>query len=394
MRCKHVASRDDRAFTVVELVSASVVLLIVLTAVLASITAAAMSAQMSERRSEALSIANQQIELARNLPFDEVATVVPSNGVPAGKVPGLQTIGAYTAAIDIAYGTYGANIAARYKTIAVVVSWDSPVAGSVTLSSIIAGSSGTQDYNFGIVSLQVQDEGTPASGVAGVIVRLTDANGRIYDVATAANGIATFTYVPSGNITLSATKPGYVVDAPASPTCVANTTTPYGPVIAHALRTGVVKCLSQGGVPVAGVTVGLSGGPNPVSPVLTDASGLATFPLQLIKGTYTIGITPSGYQLTAGGMLTIGAADANTSVTLAVKPATVTATLINDGTVYVWNQDGTSNTSKATSVKKAVFTLTNPDIQPKLYYFTKASTFSTGAPVTVTPGQTYSVAVN
>lgn len=394
MRRRHVAALHDRAFTVVELVAASVVLLVVLTAVLAGITTAAQSAQMSERRTEALNIANQQIELARNLPFDEAATVVPSNGVPSGKIPGLQTIGVYTATIDIAYGTYEANVAARYKTIAVVVSWSSPVAGSVALSSIIAGSSGTQDYNFGTVSLQVMDEGAPARGVAGVIVELKDVNGRTYDVATGPTGIATFAYVPSGNITLSATKPGYLVDAPASPTCVANTTTAYGPVTAHALRTGVVRCLSSGGTPVADVTVGLSGGPNAVSSVLSDAGGLATFPGLLIKGTYTIGVMPGTYQLDSGGMLTIGATDANMSITLAVKPATVTATVSANGTVYVWNEAGTLNTSMATSSKKAVFTLTNPDIQPKLYYFTKANAFSKAALVTVTPGQTYSIAVN
>ena len=73
---------------------------------------------------------------------------------------------------------------------------------------------------------------------------------------------------------------------------------------------------------------------------------------------------------------------------------TVTATLGANGTVYVWSETGTLNTSMATSSKKAVFTLTNPDIQPKLYYFTKANVFTKAAPVTVTPGQTYSIAVN
>ena len=386
----------NRGFTVVEMVVAMAILLFTVTASISGIMFAARSAQMSERRTEALNIADQQIELARNLSFDDVATVVPSNSLPAGKIPSVQSIGVYTVTIDIAYGTYGASAAARYKTISVVVSWSIPMAGSVTVSSMIAGASGTQDYNFGAVSLTVQDEGSPAQGVAGVIVQLTDVNHRTYSVVTTASGIAQFAYVPSGNITFSSMKPGYVIDSLSSPTCVANTITGYGPVTAHALRTGVVQCLSPTGTPVAGVTVGLSAGPSVVASVQTDASGLATFPSELIKGTYTISVAHAFYQLAASSMLTIGAADANTSVTLAVKPATVTATRTTQGIVYVWNAAGTLNTSKSTSTSgpyRAVFTLTNPDIQPKIYYLTNTNTFATTTSATVTPGQTYSITV-
>jgi hypothetical protein len=62
----------------------------------------------------------------------------------------------------------------------------------------------------------------------------------------------------------------------------------------------------------------------------------------------------------------------------------------------VWNATGTLNTSQSTSSStpySAVFTLTNPDIQPTTYYFTNANAFSTTTSATVTPGQTYSITV-
>lgn len=391
------AKRPDTGFTVAELVVAAAILLFTVTASISGIMFAASSAQLSERRTEALNLANQQIELARNLQFDDIATVVPSNGLPAGKIPSIQTIGVYTVAIDIGYGTYGASPAARYKTIAVVVSWSNPTTGSISVSSLIAGASGTQDYNFGTVSLSVQDEGSPAQGVSGVSVWLTDANSRSYNLVTPASGVALFTYVPSGNITFVATKAGYLIDGLSAPVCVANTTTAYGPVTAHALRTGTVQCLSPAGAPVAGVTVGLLAGPSVVASVQTDASGYATFPSQVIKGTYTVGIAHASYMATTSPTLVVGAADASVKVTLAVKPSTVTATRSSKGTVYVWNTNGTLNTSMSSASSKpytAVFTLTNPDIQPKVYYFTSAATFSTTASVTVSPGQSYVVTVN
>jgi hypothetical protein len=390
------AQGRDAGFTVAELVVAAAILLFTVTASISGIMFAASSAQLSERRTEALNIANQQIELARNLQFDDIATVVPSNGLPTGKIPASQTLGVYTVAIDISYGTYGASSAARYKAISVVVSWTVPSTGSVTVSSLIAGASGTQDYNFGTVSLAVQDEGSPARAVSGVTVWLTDANHRSYNVVTSSSGVALFTYVPSGNITVLATKAGYIVDTLSAPVCVANTTTAYGPVTAHTLHTGTVQCLSPAGAPVAGVTVGLSAGPSVVASVQTDASGYATFPSQVIKGTYTVTIAHAYYQVTTAPTLVVGTADANVTVPLAVKPSTVTATRASQGTVYVWNANGTLNASRSSATSRpytAVFALTNPDIQPKTYYFTSANAFSTAASVTVTPGQSYLVTV-
>lgn len=392
-----VAMRHDKGFTVAELVVAAAILLFTATGSISGIMFAVQSGQMSERRTEALNIANKQVELARNLAFDNVATVEPSNGLPAGKIPAVQTVGVYTIKIDIAYGTYGASPAARYKSISAVVSWSTPTSGSVAVSSMIAGISGTQDYNFGSVSLAIQDEGSPAQGVAGVIVWVTDVNSRTYSVLTTASGVAQFTYLPSGNITFSSQKPGYAIDTLTAPTCVANTTTAYGPVTAHALRTGFVQCLSPTGAPVAGVTVGLSAGPTAVASVRTDASGYATFPTELVQGSYAVGVTHAFYRLGASQNLVVGATDPRMSLTLAVKPSTVTVTRAKKGTVYVWNAAGTLNTSMSSAASKpytAVFTLTNPDIQPKVYYFTSANAFSTTASATVTPGLTYSVTVN
>jgi type II secretory pathway pseudopilin PulG len=391
-----VDMRNDTGFTIAELMVAAAILLFTATACISGILFAAQAVQLTERRTEALNLANQQIELARNLAFDDVATVEPSNGLPAGKIPGVQTIGIFTVNIDVAYGTYGASSAARYKTISAVVSWSAAPAGSITVSSMIAGASGTQDYNFGAVTLSVQDEATPPQGVAGVIVWLTDANSHAYSVVTTASGIAQFNYVPSGNITFAPIKAGYSFDALSSPVCVANTTTNYGPITAHALKTGFVRCLSPAGSPVSGVTVGLSGGPNTVPSVQSAADGYATFPNELIQGSYAIGITHAFYQLAGSAMLTVGATEGRATITLAVKPASVTATRSTKGKIYVWNTDGTldASASSANSAPfSAVFSLTNSDIQPTTYYFTQTNAFAATNPLAVTPGLTYTVTV-
>jgi hypothetical protein len=133
-----------------------------------------------------------------------------------------------------------------------------------------------------------------------------------------------------------------------------------------------------------------------VASVLSDASGYATFPTELLQGSYTIGITHASYQMSAAQNLVVGTTDARLSLTLAVKPSTVTATRSTKGTVYVWNASGTLNTSMASASSKpytAVFTLTNPDIQPKVYYFTSVNAFSTATSTTVSPGQSYAVTV-
>lgn len=388
------APRSAAGFTVVEIVIASAILLVVVMATMTSIAFASQSAQMSERRSEALAIANQQIEFARNLSFDDIATVVPANGLPAGKIPGSQTIGAYTVNTAVSYGTYQASSAARYKSMTVTVSWSSPTSGSVTLSTLIAGASGTQDYNFGTVVLSVTDES--GSKVSGVQVILTDANSRSYSVVTTSTGTAEFDYVPAGAVTCTATKCGVLIDsAGTSLTCTANQVTTYA-VTAHTPHAGSIKVLASSGKLLSGIVVALSGPTSPPSQT-TDANGVVTF-TSLIAGTYTVATTANTYYAAYSGSLTISGADTSVNATLTTNPATVTATRSSSGTIYLWSASksliGSAVASGSKSSYKATFTITNPDDSSVTYYFTKTNTFATTNPLVVTAGGTLSVTVN
>ena len=400
MRIRRNGLAGDPGFTVVELVIAAAVLFVVAVGAMGGIAYAAQSAAISARRVEALGIANQQIEMARNLPFDLVSTIVPANGLPAGKLPGTQTIGQYTVTTSVAYGTYNASTASRYKTISVVVSWTKPIPGSVTVKSFVAGASGTQDYNFGIVKVLVQDTSTPPNLLPGCTVNLLDLNNSSYSVATNATGCAEFDYVPSGNVTANSTLPGYLVDALGSSACVANQVTTYT-VIAHPVRTGTIKCLCASGTVVPGITVSLDSGPSSPGTIVTGSDGNAIFAGTLIDGTYTVHTADSTYfkAITSNSnKLTLSGANGSMNVTLVAKPATVVATLAAKGTVYIWNPNGsTAATATATtnsSPYTATISLTNGDANPRLYYFTKSNTFATTNPLNVTAAQSYALTVN
>jgi type II secretory pathway pseudopilin PulG len=390
------ATRDD-GFTIVELVAATGILIIVIIGAMSGIMFASQSAIMSGRRVEALSLANQQIELARNLPFDDVGTIVPSNGLAGGKIPDSQTLGPYTVTTDIAYGTYAASPASRYKTMSVIVSWADPVPGRVTVSTVVAGASGTQDYNFGIVTLQVKDDSPTPQNLAGVTVNLVDINNRTYSMVTTESGMVRFDYVPSGNITFSSTKTGYIVDAPTAPTCVANTTTNYGPVTAHRMKSAVVNFTCPTGTIDPDTVVYLINGPNSPGSEVIGSDNTVTFTTELINGSYTYSTDANLYSFSPT-MLTITGSDVTVSVAMSLNPAKVVATrAAGNGTIYVWNEDGTSNQSKATRTSSpftSTFYLTHPDSDVVTYYFTKTNVFSTLNPLTVTDGQIYALTVN
>jgi hypothetical protein len=360
---------------------------------------ASQSAALTGRRVDALSLANQQIELARNLPFDDVATVVSQNGLPSGKITSPQTIGAYTVTTNVAYGTYDAQSGARYKTIAVTVSWTNPIPGSVSVSTNVAGFSATADYNFGTVGLQVQDES--GANLAGVTVNMTDLNGRAYSKDTTASGTVTFDYVPSGSISFSSTKPGYFVDSPSSPSCTANTVTAPYLVTAHPVYTGTVRCLSASGTAEPGIAVTLATAPILPTTRSTDASGNAIFASQLIKNTYAITTAANAYfAASSGNNLTITTADASKDVALTTLPSTVVASGAGkNGSVWVWSANHDIYkivAASTTSPYNTTITINNGDDTPRIYYFTKTNTWkSTASQLSVTAGvTTYTVVAN
>jgi hypothetical protein len=385
------SSSWEGGFTVAEILMASVILLIIVTGAMSGIIFASQASAMSARRVEATSLASQQIELARNLPFDDVSTVVPSNGLPAGDIQTPVTVGPYTVTTTVAYGAYGAVAAARYKTITVTVSWTDPVPGSITVSSVVAGASGTQDYNFGTVKIWTLENGSSADPLSGVSVQLTDINNRTYSVVTTASGVATFDYVPSGSITVNASLVGYLADTLMSPSCVANTITTL-PVSLHRVRTAVITCTAQSGKKLSGMSLTVNGATK-----TTDVNGTASF--SVIDGSNAITAAGNASFAATSDLVTVSGADVAKTVVYTAKTATVNATTpTKSGTIYVYNSAGTLVTSKAagsTSPYTATFTFQHADDNPVTYDLSRSNVWHvTDTTHAVTAGSTNTWAAN
>lgn len=129
----------------------------------------------SKVRITATALANQKIELARNLPYDKVGTV---GGVPAGSIPETETVQRnrmnYTVKTTITYvddpfdNTFPNDpLPWDYKKIKVAVSWSELFAGQVSLMSNVTPKGIETTGGGGIISILVFDaNGQPVPQVS------------------------------------------------------------------------------------------------------------------------------------------------------------------------------------------------------------------------------------
>jgi uncharacterized surface anchored protein len=309
---------QDDGFTVAELAFAAMILLIIVVGSMTGLSFAAQSNIKTLQRSEATTLANQEIEYIRNLAdFNDVASTVSTAGLPAGKVVTPRTSGKYTITTTITWGETDPSVVyARtpYKNVMVRVSWTTPTAGSVTLSTRVAGKDTQGLYNRGTVKLTVKDEATPAQPVSGVTIELTDSAGDTYDLSTDVSGTVLFTGIPAGAVSMTGSKALYLVtNVPTSFSCVANQVNDAGVATAKKLKSAVITVLAPSGIAIpSGSSVALSGGGTSPGPQTTLTDGSATFTQSLITGSYTVGVTPAGSSYNAvpsAGSLAISTAD-------------------------------------------------------------------------------------
>ena len=405
---------QDAGFTVAELVMAAAILLTIVTASMTGLTFAAQSNISTMQKTEATTLANQQIEEIRSLAtnsFDDVASTVPTGGLPGGKIVTPRTVGKYTITTNVAFGASNPNqLYARtpYKDVTVIVSWTIPSPGSVTLVTRVAGKDKLGLWNRGSVQTTVRDANTTLP-LAGATVTLVDSTGDNYSVVTTGSGVAAFNFLPSGTITsLAANMSGYVqTDGPSSPiSCVANQTTVLSDIKMKPAKTAIFTvqapsarplCLSTLGT---NVTVTLSG-PAPGLPLTanTQSDGTATF-INLIAGSYTANVTvpTTYYNAFATPADTFTILDTNDTVnrteTASVKATTMRFSSTTSGSIYVWNNNGTAYINPATGSQlvkplaydstqglyTCVFTLTLPDDNPLNLQFNKSSVNWQAAP--------------
>lgn len=178
----------------------------------------------AKTRLTAVTLANEQLELIRNLPYDSVGT---TGGIPTGALSQTQTkqvnTTTYTIDTDIAYidDPYDQSIPldllnTDYKKVTITVSWPiTTTSTSIALTSTITPNGVETSTNGGTIFLQVYDPSTtPSIPLQGATVTITaPATTPPVSLARKTNnsGIFILTGAPPGveayHVTVS--KPGY-----------------------------------------------------------------------------------------------------------------------------------------------------------------------------------------
>ncbi len=273
----------DAGFTLAELLFAIGITVVVMVAVLGALAAATSSSLLSSRRATALTIANDQLEWARNMDYDSVG--VPG-GEPPGVIPAVRTAEGYSVATSITWSPDTRNpLYPAYKIMRVTVSW-----GSAQPVSVISSIYGKRKTGPGHVQFTLLDvvSGAPLSQA---VVSIVASTGATYNRTTGADGVCTAYDVPSGYAQVTITKTGYLFDTDTFSIIYVtpgqwNTFTRYGQSPG---TTRSITVRRPDGTFLASTPLTLEGpGPNPTQS--TNASGTATF-TNLLIGTYAIQAT-------------------------------------------------------------------------------------------------------
>lgn len=282
---------DDRGFTVMEAVVAASIVFVVAMGVISALTFATLSSSQSAARGRATNLANQEIEAARNVPYDNLGTVTASGimGDPPGSLPTSKTVGEFTVQTAISWQRDAVTHRAKYKNMAVTVAWRRPLPGSVTLSTSIFGRSAI--VNAGDVEITVREYDAPNRPVMGAQVYLTPLLSAVRLVSADASGVAFFGMVPTGNALTTVNADGYLIDPTVVPNITVAADTLSSAVVYAQLPSAVrVTVVRSSGAVVSGAAVGLvglSGSPT----ATTDAQGVATFS-NLLLGNYVASVGP------------------------------------------------------------------------------------------------------
>ncbi len=287
MRRLLVSSRDDAGSTLIELISASAILLIVAIGTIGALTFSATSSADSKQGVSALNLANQKLEEARNLPYDDVGITYADGtyGDPSGTIPDSEAVGEFTVETSVSWARDAVTGRSEYKDIRIAVSWATPRPGRVTVASAVYGKSNLT--NIGDLNVNVQEKVTgvkiPYARVvlkpAGTGLRMVDADSNA-DAFFGAVGIGTAT------ITVSATD--WVFDPLDLPT-VNIAPDLLTSVVAYAVRpcSSVITVVDTSSTPIPSATVTLTDSRGRQRYIVTGADGLASF-TGLYPDSYTV----------------------------------------------------------------------------------------------------------
>lgn len=127
----------NRGFTIIEVLIATFIIGVVITGLFGLFVLSLRTVQDNERRIAAVALANERVEMIRNLPYADVGT---DGGIPSGSIPQEETVvrnsAPYVVRTDIRYvddpydGVAGGDpsdlLNTDYKQVRVEVSWNSP----------------------------------------------------------------------------------------------------------------------------------------------------------------------------------------------------------------------------------------------------------------------------
>ena len=173
-------ARSESGFTVVELVVAAAILFVVSTGIMGVLAYASTSNASDAKHQMGLELANQRMEQARNMNYDDLGT---TNNYPTGTIVTPETVVLSTPAgnstyiveteVDYSEDVTDPSLGAS-KDIRITVSWTTPRPGSVTVESNIAGAPAVT--NAGAVEILVQDSDT-SDPVPGAVITIKPAGG-------------------------------------------------------------------------------------------------------------------------------------------------------------------------------------------------------------------------
>ncbi len=316
--------RDQSGFTVAELVISAAVLLIVSLGIMGVLGYATSANANTAKRENALDIANQRLEQARTMPYADLGTV---NGYPSGTLPANDTVGVYTVTTEVSWAIDPLQNISSCKTVRITVSWGTGGTSKVSVETNVAGKS--DSTNVGDVKITVTDVDT-SKPVQGCTVTIQPSVGPSSSLVTKADGTVRWGKIPQGNITITGSCLGYAIDYPklAGVSVTAGRLNEW-PLDAIKPSTGIVN-VTFGGAPLSGVDVTISG-PSGTITKTSDGSGKATF-TGLLKGTYTVTGSKTGYTVGTASPLAIIAGNSTYSTALTMnKATTLKVTVVDDG---------------------------------------------------------------
>lgn len=347
--------REDRGFTVVELLVSIMIMTVVAMGTLTALTFAASSTRASSIRDGALDLANKQLEYARNVPYLSLGTVGPGGqyGDPPGVIltPDTTTTpqATYNLATEVTWIRDTNTGRAQFKRVRVTVSWfvNVPGTGTGTTSSVSVSTDvfGNQAGLVNTGDLEIttlkKDDNSPLQFTQ---VTITPSSGSARTVWTDAQGKAFFGFVPAGAVGIAISNGSYLFD-PTQYTGssinvdLLNKITVYGQVPSAA---DVTVVGNPSGTPIAGATVRLTDTQSHWVQNTTDASGLAHFD-NLLIGTYTMNVSASGrtsvtnqtLSVTAGGQTVAKTVQMTDPATLLVRVQDQNAARLAGATVTV-----------------------------------------------------------